>query len=77
MNIPSPFNSIVYLLASIVGITVVYYLRKWLLPWLQAQRNRQDTQAGTEARTNTQRENQQANSDSDALDQREREHDGG
>lgn len=75
LTLPSLAQSIAYGLATALGLVASWYLFQKLVPWLQAYRNRQQRSEMDAARKKAQQENQQANSDSDALDRREREHD--
>lgn len=70
-------NTVLSIISSLLGIFAAWYIAKKALPWVQAYRNSQQEKDLEAARKKAQEENQQANSDSDALAQREREHDGG
>lgn len=68
-------ESIVALISSILGVFATWYILKKVTPWVQAYRNKKLESDQEAARRQAQKENQQANSDSDALERREREHD--
>lgn len=74
---PTLARSIAYAVATLLGLMAYYLLMKRVIPWLQAYRNRQEREMVEALKKLMQRENQQANSDSDALEKKEREHDGG
>lgn len=72
---PGLAQSIGVVLAGLVGIVALWYGLAKIVPWVQRYRNAAQTDDQDALRKKIQQEDQQANSDSDALEQREREHD--
>ena len=75
-NFPTMGRSIAYAVASVVGVVALLWLRKIILPWLQAYRNSQEQAQGAATKTQVSKEDQAANADSAALEADERKQDG-